>query len=824
MLSEIGETSSLKRNNHGYGPVSRDAFEEPVRKRLKTEEAQPTEALTSKARSGEEAMPTNSPIGGSDANPQPIRYGPSSSNPWNRWGLSSPPQSAEPRTRAKTICYGPSIPVFSESSQKRFQAFSMKARISSFDPSLLPNVGRKLSYNDDITIEHFQSSARHYAGKQRKGVVDEHMECLSMMKHIDKALSSPFFLSLSVPLPSSITEAATFLMNSPTELILSFWEDQLTALDKLVSDSAETEKAWATLIPSQTAPATGKIHLPALMSLAIQCGTGGTSWLQQFLFGFPIVGRLAQPRCYPLKLKESLKKPEPPSKLLNSTSCRFTERAKKSGFKNAKALWDEAIEQCDKGWLNRPFPLCSEDRPFVLNNPELNIAFRFGVEQSSKLRACDDLRHSRTNLACIVETPIKLVSWDHLAELTHLVNDGSRDWDFMKADHEAAYKQLPLDHYQAKLAVIALRSPVDGKWYGFISRTLMFGAIAAVLHYNVFSRLLSELVSKLLGIPLLCFFDDFGSIIPASISKQALHTLTAFCTKLGIKLKEEKSEVGQKVSFLGLLGHFPCQSNNFQLSVTLTPEKASKWVAEIRGFIRNRSISSHELDKLIGKLGFSQTSLFGKFARTQLTPLYKKFYSRNFTPKLSFSEVRTLNWRAVVLASLKPRIPRQVNCPPDFIVYTDAALLTRRLAALVISARRSGLVADLLAVSTTPFARFKLFHKRNPIIGMEMLAPLALLWTAQSLLRGRRVNLYIDNDTASNTLIKGDCADAFLAAMIKAFWKLAEKLQIDIWIGRVGSPVNPADLPTRRKTLPFPIRNSIQFKNLFSLLLEVKTW
>ena len=102
-----------------------------------------------------------------------------------------------------------------------------------------------------------------------------------------------------------------------------------------------------------------------------------------------------------------------------------------------------------------------------------------------------------------------------------------------------------------------------------------------------------------------------------------------------------------------------------------------------------------------------------------------------------------------------------------------------------------------------------------------MLAPLAILWTAQSFLRGKRVNLYIGNDTASNTMIRGDCADPFLAAMIKTFWKLAEKLQVDIWISRVGSTVNPADLPTRNKTLPFPIQLNIQFKSLFALLCEV---
>ena len=95
-----------------------------------------------------------------------------------------------------------------------------------------------------------------------------------------------------------------------------------------------------------------------------------------------------------------------------------------------------------------------------------------------------------------------------------MLNAHDRDLAFFKADHEAAYKQLPLGYSHANLAVIAPRSPVDDQWYGFVSRTLMFGAVSTVLHCNVLSRILSELVSQLLGIPLLCFFDDFGTVIP----------------------------------------------------------------------------------------------------------------------------------------------------------------------------------------------------------------------------------------------------------------------------------------------------------------------
>ena len=411
------------------------------------------------------------------------RYGPCVALPLEKANSTTEP--------IKLNRYGP-IPEASYcGNEDAFKAFEWKARIQDFDAALLPKVSKKESYNDDIKLEHFQSSARHHAGKQRKGVVDEHMECLSMLDHVDTALFSPFFLSLSVPIPASIREAALFIRDAPPNMIVQFWDAQLSALDKLVLDPEEIEAARNSKIPTEIAPSSGKVKLAALMSLALQCGVGGSVWLQQFLFGFPLVGRLAQPQCFPVKQKEACKKPEPISKLFNSNRTRFADRASKSGFKNASALWAEALQQCEKGWLTQPFPLCDSKDSFVLQNPKLNIAFRFGVEQGAKLRACDDLRHSRTNLSCVVETPIKLVSWDHLAELTNLVNDGSRDWGFFKADHEAAYKQLPLDYSHANLAVIALRSPTNGLWYGFLSRTLMFGAIAAALRYNVFPRLLS---------------------------------------------------------------------------------------------------------------------------------------------------------------------------------------------------------------------------------------------------------------------------------------------------------------------------------------------
>ena len=72
---------------------------------------------------------------------------------------------------------------------------------------------------------------------------------------------------------------------------------------------------------------------------------------------------------------------------MRSSGTRFEDRASKSGFENAQALWGEAKTKQEKGWLRPPFPITLEGKPFRRTRPQLNIAFRFGVAQSDNLRA-----------------------------------------------------------------------------------------------------------------------------------------------------------------------------------------------------------------------------------------------------------------------------------------------------------------------------------------------------------------------------------------------------------------------------------------------------
>ena len=186
-----------------------------------------------------------------------------------------------------------------------------------------------------------------------------------------------------------------------------------------------------------------------------------------------------------------------------------------------------------------------------------NIACRLGVERASKLRACDDLKHSLTNAACVTETPIRMASRAHLSQLCKRCCSHGRDWALLKVDREAAYKHPPLGPRDQPLAIIDPRDPKSGKWVGLPSRNLVSGATEEALRCDASARLIAALANRLMGITPICFFDDFASLIPAEMAQNAIASFASFFPLLGIALKPGKSAVGPAVTFPGLRGWPP---------------------------------------------------------------------------------------------------------------------------------------------------------------------------------------------------------------------------------------------------------------------------
>ena len=662
-------------------------------------------------------------------------------------------------------------------------------------------------------------------GNQRKGVRDPFPRASSHLDHLDRALSEPFPMATEIPLPDDVRTALAFVKRTPDSSLKLFWKSQLEALDTLSKDPLCSSEDWYAQRTPDFAQAPNSLRIGLIAQLADFTGIGAAGWLSQYVFGFPITGTIAQSKTFPLSEKPDNPNPLARDSLFVGAIERFKTRSRRSP-PHALTLWKEALTQVGEGWLLAPRQLNSSGRFCDQPELQLNNAFRFAVVQGQKIRACDDLKASLTNRACSVTSPITLPSWEHLSRISSDLSTSHRNLALGKGGESDAYKKLPLSPEDSLTAVITLQGP-DGKWYGFISRSLMFGSTAAVVHYNTFSRLLVSLFVRLFGIPMVGYFDDFGFVIFQTVSREALDTFRDFCRIIGTSLAAKKCSVGTANSFLGIRAVLPSTSNAFRLSLSLDPEKAAVWSTLLEDYIKTRTIDHKSLDRLIGRLSFAQTNIFGKFARSLAQALYDKLHAHPYKENIDEPTLLILDWWRVALSRSLDRLVTIRPEFPKYIIYTDASWRPSRgkgrIAAILIE-RQSKRVVEVLS-SPAPGAIASLFDDSSAIYGLELFALVAAFAIWQRILAGRQVAAYVDNDPASNGLVKGAAHFGPAHSFILRFWQLVYSRSIAVWFERVPSPLNLADLPTRHKELPLKVENTREFPQIDRLIeYFMKKW
>ena len=181
---------------------------------------------------------------------------------------------------------------------------------------------------------------------------------------------------------------------------------------------------------------------------------------------------------------------------------------------------------------------------------------------------------------------------------------------------------------------------------------LLFGAFSAAIRYNCSARYLAALISRTLGIPALNYFDDFGALVPEPLGAMALWMVENTGLTLGSPMKNTKSLVDTQLTFLGLLGYPPGPQRDIILNIELPQGKIAKWPQIIRDHIANGWITSEHLEKLIGKLPFAQTAVFGRFGHTLLIPLHDRLKERPYSEIPPAREIDIRLWRGAAITLL----------------------------------------------------------------------------------------------------------------------------------------------------------------------------
>ena len=110
---------------------------------------------------------------------------------------------------------------------------------------------------------------------------------------------------------------------------------------------------------------------------------------------------ISQSGVYPLD--PSVPAAGDPAGICGGSAERFILRARTIGARPAQRLWADAPDQVDKGLVGKPLKIDAFGKIATFGRNPTVVAFRLAdVEEMGRIRDCDDLKYSTTNLYCAV--------------------------------------------------------------------------------------------------------------------------------------------------------------------------------------------------------------------------------------------------------------------------------------------------------------------------------------------------------------------------------------------------------------------------------------
>ena len=93
----------------------------------------------------------------------------------------------------------------------------------------------------------------------------------------------------------------------------------------------------------------------------------------------------------------------------------------------------------------------------------------------------------------------------------------------------------------------------------------------------------------------------------------------------------------------------------------------------------------------------------------------------------------------------------------------------------------------------------KIFSKRNDdqIMGLELLGIAVGICTFAEMIRGRSLRVYCDNVGGERAMAAGSARSVDHNRLVHGMWMMSMRLGLSLWIERVPTKENIADLPSR---------------------------
>ena len=379
------------------------------------------------------------------------------------------------------------------------------------------------------------------------------------------------------------------------------------------------------------------------------------------------------------------------------------------------------------------------------------------------------------------------------------VEPASRNIVGRTVDLKRAFKQVAVAKSMLPLTAVCIWHPIRKEPVFYVLHALPFGARNSVFIFGQIARTIELIMANLFDVLTAQYVDDYPQLEPAVLVDGPDVMLEVF-EILGWEVKEVE---GRKPSFCDkfvLLGVVFDLSDvcTGKLTVRNKEDRAAKVEKEVAAIIDAGVVRPAATASLRGALNFARSQCFGRCGGAALATMAR--LEKFGAARVGVEEVEALQFWPRFLRAARPRevLFRDTRLP--VLLFTDGAEEDGLVGVGGVIEDRHTAKREYFGgkVQQEVIEEWKAAGGKSKVIHQAELLPAVLaikMWGEA--VAGRRVILYVDNDTALSALVKGTSTSLPSARLTNSFWELVAKYGLFIWIDRVPSVANPADAPSR---------------------------
>ena len=555
------------------------------------------------------------------------------------------------------------------------------------------------------------------------------------------------------------------------------------------------------------------VHLPLLEEMATVLQVdGGLETVRDLGGGFPLIGGIPTvPSARQHNVREPLLTEDELRELSPEIFRKAVGESKSTpeADEMSKKVFDQTVEEAE---LKRMSPLRPVDESdFHRTYP---VTRRFPVQQSTsggalKVRSIDDFLQSKVNSLTSVQARINV---GRVSDVVHtskvLVRHGRQDLVFLKSDFKSAYRTCPIKKEHLKWADVVVQCPVTRMFFMSTQYAMPFGAVGAVYAWDRVADLITTILSILLLLPLSRFVDDIFCCVPREGAAQCRLWMKEIVYLLGFVLDEGKTPLPSSIqTILGVEVRFACvlrrKKRSFSIKVRLDTKKAEHWSRIVQEVLSDGVLSADLSLKMASRFSFVAYAVLGPVGASHIVHLYRRCYdlSSRADRALSRDLLCELSWWEKYLLRNKSRTIRvSPTNVPTAVLYTDAEGRGGTGGVLILDKEVLWFRSDARAAAESVY---KLSARKTQIVPYEAIAVKQALSRFSHLLLGRRLLIFVDNQSVLGCLRKGRSRKLDVHHIITDILSVLGTCQIEAVPHWVPSSLNIADVPSRGCPLCF---------------------